>query len=377
MTKRRATAGLIVAAVVATAAFGWRLATSPRAAMIAYAAAFVFVATTLVGALSLVMIAHVTGAKWFVPLRRLPLSVAGALPVAAVLFVPVALETSRIYPWAGPHDRFDGHVRHAIDHAAAWSNRPGFVGRGAVCLLVWIVLAEILRRASLRGEVARERTWSGGGLVLVAITLTIAAFDWVMSAIPGWASNMMGVYVFVGAFASAVGATAVAAHLGCVSGVLPREVGPAHAHALGRLLLTGVCVWAYIAFCQVLLIWIANLPSEVPFLIERSAGPWKVWSAVLVFGHFVVPFALLLSRPLKRRSAFVAGVGAWVVTMHAVDCAWLLVPQAKDAARAIDVAPFVALAAVAALVAARRFFAAAPVPEKDPDLVHGLEYESP
>lgn len=188
---------------------------------------------------------------------------------------------------------------------------------------------------------------------------------------------MTGVYLFAGAFASGVGATCVAAHFARAAGLLPPEVDAAHAHALGRVLFTSVCAWAYIAFCQVLLVWIANLPSEVPFLLDRVAGGWRWGSALLAAGHFAAPFVLLLARGAKRRFGLVAAAGGWVVVMHALDCAWLVVPEAGTAARTIDAAPFVALAAAFALVARRRFFDAAPVPNEDPDLAHGLEYESP
>ena len=72
-----------------------------------------------------------------------------------------------------------------------------------------------------------------------------------------------------------------------------------HFHDLGKLMLALVMLWAYFSFSQFLIIWAGNLPEEIPYYLERLTGGWKYaqparWS----FGHFVLPFCLLLSaRP--------------------------------------------------------------------------------
>src|SRR6266540_5059954 len=40
-----------------------------------------------------------------------------------------------------------------------------------------------------------------------------------------------------------------------------------HFHSLGKFLLAFVAFWAYVAFSQFMLIWIANIPEEVPWYI--------------------------------------------------------------------------------------------------------------
>ncbi len=40
-----------------------------------------------------------------------------------------------------------------------------------------------------------------------------------------------------------------------------------HTHNIGKLMLAFVCFWTYIAFSQLMLIWIAGLPEETPFYI--------------------------------------------------------------------------------------------------------------
>ena len=59
--------------------------------------------------------------------------------------------------------------------------------------------------------------------------------------------------------------------------------------------------WAYIAYAQGFIIWIANKPDEVPWYIARGAAQWGGVFAVLLVGHFAIPFFVLLNKALKRR----------------------------------------------------------------------------
>ena len=61
-------------------------------------------------------------------------------------------------------------------------------------------------------------------------------------------------------------------------------------------MLAFVMLWAYLSFSQFLIIWSGNLPEEIPWYVERIRGGWGVIALLLVFGHFALPFMLLLSR---------------------------------------------------------------------------------
>ena len=82
---------------------------------------------------------------------------------------------------------------------------------------------------------------------------------------------------------------------------------PRHLHDLGKFLLTLVMVWAYFSFSQFLIIWAGNLPDEIPWYLVRLRGGWQYVALLLVVGHFALPFALLLSRDLKRNFKLLAG----------------------------------------------------------------------
>src|SRR6516164_7536383 len=108
-----------------------------------------------------------------------------------------------------------------------------------------------------------------------------------------------------------------------LSGILT----PRHLHDLGKLLLALVMVWAYFSFSQFLIIWAGNLPDEIPWYLERMSGGWQYVALALIFGHFALPFALLLSRDLKRNFKLLAGIAIFILLMRVVDIFWLVAPD--------------------------------------------------
>jgi hypothetical protein len=53
------------------------------------------------------------------------------------------------------------------------------------------------------------RRLSGGLLPFIAIAITFAAFDWLMSLNPTWFSTIFGVYFFAGSFCRALSLLAI------------------------------------------------------------------------------------------------------------------------------------------------------------------------
>src|SRR5207253_3559316 len=192
----------IAISVVGLLLLGLEAATSPERAAAAYLAAWGFGVVTAVASLVFVMINHVARSTWFVPLRRVYEAAASTLVLFAVLFVPIALLLRMLFPWARP-ERLDPEAQAMVLHAHAWFQPGFFVGRSFFYLAVWCGLALAIRHASVlqdddgRLEHTVSQRWlSAAGTPVIAITLTLAAFDWFMSVVPGWTSTMHGLYVF-------------------------------------------------------------------------------------------------------------------------------------------------------------------------------------
>jgi hypothetical protein len=214
-------------------------------------------------------------------------------------------------------------------------------------------------------------------LPVLGFSGTWASFDWLMSAIPGLSLTSLGLYVLTGGFSAALGIFAVLVHGARQRRLLPPQIGAAHSLALGRLLFAAVCLWGYVAVSQLIIVWSANLPREAAFYLPRARGAFQYLAWLLLAGHLLVPFFVMLSRRWKERSAFLAGLGAWLALMHAVDTYWLIAPAANRGASLRDLGPFLLLIGVAAVLARVRFTPERAIPPADPELARSLAYESP
>ncbi|HVU05926.1 MAG TPA: hypothetical protein VHE30_29455 [Polyangiaceae bacterium] len=366
--------GGVVAAIAGGAILAAASARSPDRAAFSFLFAYFSVFGVVVGALFVLGVGNASDARWFVVTRRLVEHVTAVLPLLAVLFVPVFAAARRVYPWARSET---GRL-----------TRSAFGVRGAIYLVVLLAIGERLRAVSLRQDdpasdagALRRRlvAWSAVALPLMALTLTGASFDWAMSLEPSWFSDVYGVYVFAGGFLAALGVLGVALVISHRGGLLPARVSAEHFHAVGRLELAMVIFWAYIGWAQLLLVWIADQPLEVPWYIARWHGGWESIGLALLVVHFVLPFAFLLGRTGKRRALPLFCVSGWLVIAHFLDVYYLIVP-ARSPGR-LDFA-LTDLAACVGLVGASVAFGAARAahvpfyPLRDPLLEKSIEYEA-
>jgi hypothetical protein len=381
-----------------TLAFGF--AGHRRVIAYAYLTAFAAVASLALGALFFLMIHYAAGARWHTVVRRLGEGIVGALPLLALLFVPVVLSLRELYAWtdlAAFHER-----AHAVVlHKRGYLNGPAFAWRAAGYFVVWLLAAELLRRwsfardpGSKRARAApspaprdpdvelhpRERAFSSALLPLVSLALTFAAFDWVMSLEPLWYSTMFGVYVFAGAMSGSIALITLLAFATARSDYAPGAIGPAHFHALGRLMLTFAIFWAYCAFFQALLIQIADKPVEVAYYLRRIQGGWAPVTLLLVLVRFALPFAVLLPRAPKFDGRLMALVGGLGLFAHYVDVYWLVAPVDRahhPLPGLFDLAALLAVAGTAVAGAALRLHGRLLVPLGDPAFSRSIEYRSP
>ena len=61
-------------------------------------------------------------------------------------------------------------------------------------------------------------------IILLVITVSFAAFDWIMSLLPHWYSSIFGIYLLVGSMVAGIAATTLAAVLLKLNGFLPNEI---------------------------------------------------------------------------------------------------------------------------------------------------------
>ena len=371
------------AAVAIGALSGDRWGADPRRLAFSYLVALMFVTTVGVGSLAWVMLHHLTGAVWSVVIRRLMENLTRPLPLIALLFIPVALNLKRLYLWADP-SRVSADP--GLARKAVWLNPLAFDVRSAAYLASWALVAGILARLSTRqdrngdpAEGRRMRSTSAWGLIVLAATTSLAAFDWLMSLDPHWSSTIFGVYFWSGSLLASLAATVLAVLGFRAVGWLGDSVTVEHLHDLGKLLFGFVVFWAYIAFCQYFLIWYANFPEETRWYVTRRTGVWNTLSWSLVFGHFAVPFVLLLFRATRRSPWWLGFIAAWVLVFHYIDLYWLIMPALRPEGvepHWLDVSVLMALVFTCGAIVARAGQVRPIIPIGDPRLAESLAFRN-
>lgn len=292
-----------------------------------YLVAYAFFLTLALGALFFVMLQHVTGAAWSVTMRRMAENAMITIPLGAALFVPIAWGLPSLYEWARPEAVAADPV---LQGKAAFLNPQFFLLRTALYFALWSLWAWKLYRNSVRGTglaaCHSSQRWSAPGILMLTVTVALASFDWLMSLDPHWYSTMFGVYVYSGAALAFIAALILILLAFRQAGVLRDSVNHEHYHDLGKWLFALTVFWAYIAFSQYMLIWYANLPEETAWFRDRLVGSWRGVSVLLVVGHFLVPFFVLISRAAKRKLGVLAAAAAWVLVMQYTDLYWIAMP---------------------------------------------------
>jgi hypothetical protein len=301
----------------------------------AYLIAFIFWIGITLGSLGVLMIQHLSGGAWGLVSRRVLEAAARTLPLMALLFVPIYWRLPELYVWARPEAAQDAIIQQKVEYL----NVPFFTVRAILYFAVWGALVYVLTRwskqqdeepAALPGPRDRRfRVVSGPGLVLFVITVTFMSVDWVMSLDPHWYSTIFGILTIGGQGLATMAFTilvlAALARFRPMAGVADAE----RFHDLGKLMFAFVMLWAYFSVSQLLIVWSANLPEEVPFYLQRLNGPWAIVSVALLLGQFALPFLLLLSRRLKRSPDAVKWVALFILLMRAVDIAWTVGPPLR------------------------------------------------
>jgi hypothetical protein len=289
---------------------------------------FLFLLTIGLGCLFIVALEHVVGARWSIPLRRIPERLSSLVPLMGPASLLALFSLRFLYPWTQPESLKDS----LIAGKAAWLNVPFFVLRVVACLGLWLIAYRVFVSGSIRQDRDRDprfnlraRRFAPLFMIIFGITITVVAFDWISSLAPKWYSDIFGVYVFAGTFLAGLAATTLALLYLRSRGRLA-DISPDHMYNLGAFLFAFTVFWSYIGFAQYLLMWYANMPEEVFWYKERLQGAWGPLLLALAVFHFFVPFFILIPRDAKGSPRFLFWAAALILMCHWLDLYWMIFP---------------------------------------------------
>ena len=327
-----------------------------------------FCFTFVVGGCFWILLHSASNSSWGVAVRRIWENLANMVIPLVILASPLLLPTVNrpLYEWMGHHDNAkvlaDHHhstVKEALHHLVvegdpeqhlapnphlhvlvtkfgymnlttwfSWYSR--FV---AYFLVLWFI-ARTLRGRSLKQEQdgdIKHTIWSRQFSCIVllpfALTVTFAAYDWLVGLDYNWFSTMWGVYIFAGCAWSSMALSILVVTWLRSLGYLQKVVTGEHYHLMGKLLFAFTVFWAYISFSQYFLIWYANITEETRFYLTRNTEEWRAVSIFILLGHFIGPFLFLLSQKRKKNPVIISLGCLWILFMHVVDIYWIVIPE--------------------------------------------------
>ena len=343
--------------------------------------AFMFFYSLAIGALFLVMIHHLSGAAWSLGPRRFCEHIASLLGWPLVLmFIPVGLFGHQIYQWMN----LDPATNNLVAAKAPVFTIPGFwITSGIFFALLWFLssrLSSLSIEQDQTGAPSCTRKMnfhSGWGIVALSLLLTFSSVLWMKAVQYQFFSCIYGVYFFSDCAWIALATVYVVSVILYRQGALSRVL---HEHCFQNiaLLLFGFTLFsAYTEFAQYFVVWNANMPEETFWYLIREHGNWWTLGLVLIFGHFFVPFFVLLPLKIKTNFKVIVPVCILVAFMHALDLAFNIFPAHRPEGYHLrwiwlPVGVFMFMGGFLANVFLMRFHSHAAYPQRDPRLLEAM-----
>ncbi len=298
-----------------------------------YLTNYIYCLSICLGALFFVLVQHLVRASWSATIRRVAELLATTIPWWAILFLPILVSALRpnsdvLYPWNG------AELEPIVQLKTSYLNGGFFTVRSLVYFAVWIFAGAFCFKLSREQDqtgnaelTLKLQKWSGPLIILFALSMNFAAFDWVMSTDPAWYSTIFGVYLFAASMMAFFATSIVFFNILQRNGRVVKYVSTEHYHDMGKFLFGFVFFWSYIAFSQFMLYWYANIPEETLWFKHRMQGGWGQIGILLILGHFAIPMLGLLSRHVRRHRQALFGWAIFLLFMHWVDMSFLVMPN--------------------------------------------------
>lgn len=168
-------------------------------------------------------------------------------------------------------------------------------------------------------------------MLVLAFSVSFAAVDWILSLEPTFWSSVFPMVAGAGWFNTGLALVLLVVALtkspANPSAIRPSRADPDPVVDLAAILLATTIFWAYVEFCQFLIVWEVNLKGEIPWYLTRWVGVWQPTLFVAVGLGFLVPFFVLLWAPCKRSRGVVAVVCLLILVSRVVDIWWLILPE--------------------------------------------------
>ncbi|MBW6460944.1 MAG: hypothetical protein K0B08_10270 [Bacteroidales bacterium] len=332
-----------------------------------------------IGATFFLALQYITQSGWSSGFVRVPQAIGNFIPVIGILMIPILFGVHSIYEWTHPEALATDPI---IEYKSPYLNMPFFIIRLVIYFAAWIFLTQLLRRFSLREDRENGLTYfhksefySKVYIFTLALTFSLASFDWIMSIDVHWFSTIFAVRNFIMAFFHATAIITLIVIILNKLGYFP-FLTKAHLRDFSKYIFALSIIWVYMWFSQYILIWYANIPEETVYYLPRTKGEF----VPLFYGELIInwlfPFLALMSNKVKKNAnaliviCSVLVIGQWidiyqqviVGTYHHLEIGF------------IEIGTFLGFIGLFAYVTARSLAAVPLVPKHHPYLEESLEH---
>ena len=209
----------------------------------------------------------------------------------------------------------------------------------------------------------------------LALTFSLASFDWIMTIDPTWYSTIFSLKNFIAAFfhgsAIIVLIVLIMHHYGYF-----QFISDAHWQDFSKYIFILSIMWAYFWFSQYLLIWYANIPEETTYYVKRLTGPWKINFYVNLTLNWLVPFLILLPNYFARKKFILIGVIICLIFGQYTDLYEQIIPGTLGEFRIgfVEIGTFIGFAGLFSYIFMRTLSRASLIPENHPLLEESLHH---
>jgi hypothetical protein len=333
-----------------------------------------------IGATFFVALQYITQTGWSSAFIRIPQAMGSMLPAIAILMVPILVfGLPEIYHWAQP-----GAAEHdaVIAHKSPYLNIPFFVIRFLVFFAAWIFLNWLLRRLSLKEDKEggmdcfhKSEFYSKVYIFTLAVTFSLATFDWIMSIDVHWYSTIFAFRNFAMSFYHGTTVMVLIIIILNKLGYLP-FLNKAHLKDFSKYIFILSIIWTYLWFAQYMLIWYANIPEETVYYLPRTKGEFRPFFYMELIINWVIPFALLLSNYLVSHKNTLLAICVIIIFGHWIDLYQQVIvgTYGKLQIDFIEIGSFVGFAGLFAYIVARSLKLAPLSPKQHPLLEESLNH---
>ena len=335
----------------------------------------------VVGATFFAALQYVTQSGWSAGFIRVPQAISNMFPVLAITLLPVILFGMHdLYHWT--HEDVIEHDP-VVAHKVSYLNIPFFVFRYVLFFALWTLLTQLLKKFSLKEDrvngmeyFRKSEFYSKVYIFILAVTFSLASFDWIMSIDVHWFSTIFAVRNFVMGFYHGVVVITIIVILLNKSGYL-QFLTKKHIGDFSKYIFILSIIWTYTWFSQYILIWYANIPEETVYYLPRTKGEFRpLFYAELVI-NWLVPFIFLMWGRIAKNAnavlliAFILVIGHWIDLYNQV----IVGTYGKLEIGFIEAGTFLGFIGLFALITGKSLEAAPLVAENHPYMEETLQHE--